>query len=103
MGVLSMLPAFSRGEKESTSSSAGDSCPLRCVCNSEATVDCSGVDLSTFPSNVSANTQHLALQNNRLEDIPIKHLSRLTKLKTLSLHNNRIPSQGRGHEGLKGL
>ncbi|XP_059495906.1 podocan-like [Stegostoma tigrinum] len=92
MGVLSMLPALSRGEEESTS--AGDSCPLRCVCSSEAMVDCSGVDLSTFPSNISVNTQHLALQNNRLEDIPIEHLSRLTKLKTLSLHNNRIPSQG---------
>ncbi|XP_072420083.1 podocan-like protein 1 [Chiloscyllium punctatum] len=96
-GSLTILPAFSRDTKNTTSGSAAeqrDRCPLRCVCTTEATVDCSGVDLSTFPRNLSADTQHLALQNNRLEDIPVEHLSRLTKLRTLSLHNNRILSQG---------
>ncbi|XP_078387644.1 podocan-like protein 1 isoform X1 [Cetorhinus maximus] len=105
MNILSTAPALSEDE-EDLSISPGDrlsSCPFGCVCSSEATVDCSGVDLSSFPSNVSGDTQHLALQNNRLEDIPSEDLSRLTKLKTLSLHNNRLPSRGLPDKAFKFL
>ncbi|XP_051897790.1 podocan-like [Pristis pectinata] len=79
------------------------SCPSRCTCTLEATVDCSGVDLSLFPSNLSANTQHLSLQNNQLENIPTEHLAKLTKLKTLSLHNNRLLSRGLPDKAFKFL
>ncbi|XP_038641032.1 podocan-like protein 1 isoform X1 [Scyliorhinus canicula] len=96
MSTISVPPAFSDNEDEPSRPPGArlTGCPFQCVCSSEATVDCSGVDLSSFPSNVSGNTQHLALENNQLEDIPSEDLSRLTKLRTLSLHNNRLPSRG---------
>ncbi|XP_067829222.1 podocan-like [Heptranchias perlo] len=96
MNIPSASPALS-GDEEELLILPGDrvtSCPSRCVCTSEAMVDCSGVDLSSFPSNLSGNIQHLSLQNNQLEDIPNEGLSRLTKLKTLSLHNNKLLSRG---------
>ncbi|XP_067877155.1 podocan-like isoform X1 [Heterodontus francisci] len=103
--ILSTSPAFSDNEEELSISPGHSlaSCPFRCVCTSEATVDCSGVDLSSFPSNMSANTQHLALQNNRLEDIPSEHLSRLTKLRMLNLHNNQLLSRGVPDKAFKSL
>ncbi|XP_078091003.1 podocan-like protein 1 [Mustelus asterias] len=102
---LSIPPAFSDDEDELSTLPGGrrSDCPSRCVCTSEATVDCNGVDLTSFPSNVSANTQHLALQNNRLEDIPSEALSRLTELRTLSLHNNRLLSRGLPDKAFKSL
>ncbi|XP_078285679.1 podocan-like isoform X2 [Rhinoraja longicauda] len=78
-------------------------CPPRCLCKVEATVDCSGLDISSFPRNLSSSTQHLSLQNNKLENIPTEELAKMTKLKTLSLHNNRLLSRGLPDQAFKFL
>uniref|UniRef100_A0A4W3K7M3 Podocan n=1 Tax=Callorhinchus milii TaxID=7868 RepID=A0A4W3K7M3_CALMI len=70
------------------------SCPKDCRCNLDCTVDCGGVNLKEFPSNVSEGTLHLSLQNNALETIPIDGLSKLHNLETLNLQNNRLTSSG---------
>lgn len=52
----------------STSQTRGDpaqnvsGCPAQCTCPTEETVDCGGLDLHIFPSNISTDIQHLSLQ-----------------------------------------
>uniref|UniRef100_A0A8C4T4S1 Podocan like 1 n=1 Tax=Erpetoichthys calabaricus TaxID=27687 RepID=A0A8C4T4S1_ERPCA len=75
-------------------------CPAQCDCPTSEAVECGGVDLTAFPSNLSNSIQHLSLQNNRLEEIPYDELSKLTQLKTLNLHNNRLSSAGLPDEAL---
>ncbi|XP_069086550.1 podocan-like protein 1 isoform X2 [Pleurodeles waltl] len=73
-------------------------CPANCTCALPESVDCSGVNLLTFPRNISNSVQHLFLQNNQLEEIPYEELSRLSSLKTLNLHNNHLLSEGLPNE-----
>ncbi|XP_069460479.1 podocan-like protein 1 [Ambystoma mexicanum] len=73
-------------------------CPDNCTCALVDAVDCSGVNLLTFPRNLSQDVQHLFLQNNQLEEIPYDQLSRLSNLKTLNLHNNHLSSEGLPNE-----
>ncbi|XP_078541730.1 podocan-like protein 1 isoform X2 [Lissotriton helveticus] len=73
-------------------------CPANCTCALADSVDCSGVNLLTFPRNISQSVQHLFLQNNQLEEIPYDELSRLSSLKTLNLHNNHLSSDGLPNE-----
>uniref|UniRef100_A0A8D2L8S6 Podocan like 1 n=1 Tax=Varanus komodoensis TaxID=61221 RepID=A0A8D2L8S6_VARKO len=79
------------------------SCPANCTCPAEETVDCSGLDLYIFPSNISAGIQHLSLQNNQLQELPYNELSRLASLRTLNLHNNHIDSEGLPDEAFESL
>ncbi|XP_062979695.1 podocan-like protein 1 [Elgaria multicarinata webbii] len=79
------------------------SCPANCTCPAEETVDCGGLDLHVFPSNISAGIQHLSLQNNQLQELPYNELSRLAGLRTLNLHNNRINSEGLPDEAFESL
>lgn len=37
-------------------------CPPECSCTSDGAVDCAGVDLKEFPSELSGNTRQLSLQ-----------------------------------------
>lgn len=37
-------------------------CPPECSCTTEGAVDCAGVDLTEFPSELSENTRQLSLQ-----------------------------------------
>uniref|UniRef100_A0A8C5XPU4 Podocan like 1 n=1 Tax=Microcebus murinus TaxID=30608 RepID=A0A8C5XPU4_MICMU len=69
-------------------------CPPRCSCPRADTVDCNGLDLRVFPDNITRAAQHLSLQNNQLQELPYNELSRLSSLRTLNLHNNRISSEG---------
>ncbi|XP_069498277.1 podocan [Ambystoma mexicanum] len=69
-------------------------CPKQCSCSQEATVDCGGVDLKEFPANLPELTSQLSLQNNQIEEIPPEELSRLYRLETLNLQNNRLTSKG---------
>ncbi|XP_061469841.1 podocan-like protein 1 isoform X2 [Rhineura floridana] len=78
-------------------------CPDNCTCPTEETVDCGGLDLHIFPNNISAAIQHLSLQNNQLQELPYKELSRLTGLRTLNLHNNHITSEGLPDEAFESL
>ncbi|XP_053152444.1 podocan-like protein 1 isoform X2 [Hemicordylus capensis] len=78
-------------------------CPANCICPAEETVDCGGLDLHVFPSNVSRVIQHLSLQNNQLQELPYNELSRLTDLRTLNLHNNHITSVGLPDEAFESL
>ncbi|XP_042311663.1 podocan-like protein 1 isoform X2 [Sceloporus undulatus] len=78
-------------------------CPSKCTCPTEETVDCGGLDLHIFPSNLSAGIQHLSLQNNQLQELPYNELSRLARLKTLNLHNNHINSDGLPDEAFESL
>uniref|UniRef100_A0A8C4YAG3 Podocan like 1 n=1 Tax=Gopherus evgoodei TaxID=1825980 RepID=A0A8C4YAG3_9SAUR len=78
-------------------------CPANCTCPSEETVECGGLDLHVFPSNVSRAVQHLSLQNNQLRELPYDELAKLTSLKTLNLHNNHIISDGLPDEAFESL
>ncbi|XP_069783373.1 podocan-like protein 1 [Narcine bancroftii] len=100
---VSPAPANDEDELPTIPGDKETGCPSRCICTLEATVDCSGMDLQLFPSNLSATTQHLSLQNNQLENIPSKDLAKLTKLKTLSLHNNKLLSRGLPDKAFKFL
>ncbi|XP_074835542.1 podocan-like protein 1 [Carettochelys insculpta] len=78
-------------------------CPANCTCPAEDTVECGGLDLHSFPSNISKAIQHLSLQNNRLRELPYDELARLTSLKTLNLHNNHLTSAGLPDEAFESL
>ncbi|XP_040263655.1 podocan [Bufo bufo] len=74
--------------------SAPSECPKDCTCTQEGVVNCAGVDLKEFPANLPENTNHISLQNNRIEEIPAEDLIRLYQLETLNLQNNRLTSRG---------
>ncbi|XP_018407966.1 PREDICTED: podocan [Nanorana parkeri] len=69
-------------------------CPKACTCTQEGVVDCAGVDLKEFPMDLPEFTNHLSLQNNQIQEIPPEDLTRLYKLETLNLQNNRLTSRG---------
>ncbi|EHH49916.1 hypothetical protein EGM_00654, partial [Macaca fascicularis] len=73
---------------------AAISCPRDCACSQEGVVDCGGIDLREFPGDLPEHTSHLSLQNNQLEKIYPEELSRLHRLETLNLQNNRLTSRG---------
>ncbi|XP_077134140.1 podocan [Ranitomeya variabilis] len=74
--------------------SAPSECPNDCDCALEGVVNCAGVDLKEFPVDLPEYTNHLSLQNNRIEEIPPEDLIRLHRLETLNLQNNRLTSRG---------
>ncbi|KAJ8277891.1 hypothetical protein GJAV_G00081320 [Gymnothorax javanicus] len=78
-------------------------CPQDCSCKAEGVVDCAGVDLSEFPSDLSESTRQLSLQNNQIKEVTAEQLSRLYLLETLNLQNNRLTSQGLEDEGFEVL
>lgn len=78
-------------------------CPSECSCSTEGTVDCAGVDLTTFPTGLSDRIQHLSLQNNKIEEIRIDHISHLHQLETLNLQNNWLTTDGLEDEGFEML
>ncbi|KAM3965384.1 uncharacterized protein ACR2FA_000758 [Aphomia sociella] len=67
-------------------------CPEKCMCHFEGehfVTDCSGLELSEFPSTININTTILKIQNNRLTEIP-KTISSLKNVKFLNASNNLI-------------
>ncbi|XP_034036218.1 podocan [Thalassophryne amazonica] len=78
-------------------------CPLECSCMAEGVVDCAGVDLTEFPSDLSESTRQLSLQNNKIEEITVEHLSHLHQLETLNLQNNWLTTNGLEDEGFEML
>lgn len=73
-----------------------DQCPLECTCKhsfdrTKNYVNCSNRYLTKIPSNLPYSTTHLNLDNNQLKRLD-KNLTTLTKLKYLSLANNRLQS-----------
>ncbi|XP_075997766.1 podocan [Genypterus blacodes] len=78
-------------------------CPSECSCTTEEAVDCAGVDLTEFPSELSENTRQLSLQNNKIEEITLDHLSHLHQLDTLNLQNNWLTTDGLDDEGFEML
>lgn len=70
---------------------ASGSCPLRCFCyleGSQVTVNCSGLGLETFPTDIDTRVQLLALTYNFIETIP--YLDEYISLEKLELAHNRI-------------
>ncbi|XP_075873594.1 podocan [Nelusetta ayraudi] len=78
-------------------------CPAECSCTAEGAVDCAGVDLIEFPAELSEATRQLSLQNNKIEDIRVEHISHLHQLETLNLQNNWLTTQGIADEGFEML
>uniref|UniRef100_A0A452VBP6 Podocan n=1 Tax=Ursus maritimus TaxID=29073 RepID=A0A452VBP6_URSMA len=78
-------------------------CPRDCACSQEGVVDCGGIDLHEFPGDLPEHTNHLSLQNNQLEKIYPRELSRLHRLETLNLQNNRLTSRGLPEEAFEHL
>ncbi|KAK1340023.1 hypothetical protein QTO34_018587 [Cnephaeus nilssonii] len=78
-------------------------CPRDCACSQEGVVDCGGIDLREFPGDLPEHTNHLSLQNNQLEKIFPEELSRLHRLETLNLQNNRLTSRGLPEEAFEHL
>uniref|UniRef100_A0A8C8CVN3 LRRNT domain-containing protein n=1 Tax=Oncorhynchus tshawytscha TaxID=74940 RepID=A0A8C8CVN3_ONCTS len=71
-------------------------CPGECTCT-EGAVDCAGVDLMEFPSELPESTRILSLQNNQIEVVTIEDLTRLQQLETLNLQNNCLTTQAPKH------
>ncbi|XP_049644316.1 podocan-like protein 1 [Suncus etruscus] len=78
-------------------------CPPQCSCPRVDTVDCGGLGLWVFPENISKTVQHLSLQNNQLQELPYNGLARLSSLRTLSVHNNLLSSEGLPDEAFESL
>ncbi|XP_049873225.1 uncharacterized protein LOC126371870 [Pectinophora gossypiella] len=79
---------------EVVTTSEDQSCPKPCVCHYEGesddfVVDCSGYDLTEFPSPIDPKTTVLNLQKNKLTTLP-KEVSSLKILKVLNAENNSI-------------
>ena len=73
-----------------------DQCPLECKCMHSADrtvnyVNCSNCYLTRIPTNLPHSTTHLNLNNNQISNLD-KNLADLTKLKSLSIANNRLES-----------
>ncbi|XP_029988900.1 podocan isoform X2 [Sphaeramia orbicularis] len=78
-------------------------CPSECSCSSEGNVDCAGVDLTAFPRGLSDRIRQLSLQNNKIEEITVDHISHLHQLETLNLQNNWLTTDGLEDEGFEML
>ncbi|XP_041646513.1 podocan [Cheilinus undulatus] len=78
-------------------------CPADCSCTAEGAVDCAGVDLTEFPPELSEKTRQLSLQNNKIEEITVEHISHLHQLETLNLQNNWLTTDGIEDEGFEML
>ncbi|XP_037001415.2 podocan-like protein 1 [Artibeus jamaicensis] len=108
--LLLLGPPTTAGMEDPTFPHLGESsqpppraCPPRCSCPRADTVDCDGLDLRVFPHNITKDAQQLSLQNNQLQELPYNELSRLSSLRTLNLHNNRISSEGLPDEAFESL
>uniref|UniRef100_A0ABI7ZEF5 LRRNT domain-containing protein n=1 Tax=Felis catus TaxID=9685 RepID=A0ABI7ZEF5_FELCA len=73
-------------------------CPRDCACSQEGVVDCGGIDLREFPGDLPEHTNHLSLQNNKLEKIPPGAFSELSNLRELYLQNNYLTDEGLDNE-----
>ncbi|XP_062251924.1 podocan isoform X2 [Platichthys flesus] len=78
-------------------------CPPDCSCTSEEAVDCAGVDLTEFPSDLSDKISRLSLQNNKIKQLTVEHISHLYQLETLNLQNNWLTTDGLEEEGFEML
>eukprot|EP00064_Thunnus_orientalis_P002546 superscaffoldBa00000190_g2553 len=78
-------------------------CPPKCTCTTEGAVDCAGVDLTEFPDNLSDKIRQLSLQNNKIEEVTVGHISHLHQLETLNLQNNWLTTAGLEDEGFEML
>ncbi|XP_054458629.1 podocan [Anoplopoma fimbria] len=78
-------------------------CPPECSCTAEGAVDCAGVDLTEFPAELHDKTRQLSLQNNKIAEITVEHISHLHKLETLNLQNNWLTTNGLEDEGFEML
>nr|XP_012424806.3 leucine-rich repeat and transmembrane domain-containing protein 2 [Taeniopygia guttata]XP_030119490.3 leucine-rich repeat and transmembrane domain-containing protein 2 [Taeniopygia guttata]XP_041569648.1 leucine-rich repeat and transmembrane domain-containing protein 2 [Taeniopygia guttata] len=64
-------------------------CPSSCKCNSgNLEVDCSGLGLSSIPSDIPTNTRTFLFLNNKLSILPGAVFSNLSALQRLDLSNN---------------
>uniref|UniRef100_A0A8D1WGP7 Podocan n=1 Tax=Sus scrofa TaxID=9823 RepID=A0A8D1WGP7_PIG len=96
-------PVLVLSPQEPGRSPATIDCPRDCACSQEGVVDCGGIDLREFPGDLPEHTNHLSLQNNQLEKIYPGELSRLHRLETLNLQNNRLTSRGLPEEAFEHL
>ncbi|XP_014859796.1 PREDICTED: podocan isoform X1 [Poecilia mexicana] len=78
-------------------------CPSECSCTTEGTVDCAGVDLTEFPEELPDKIRQLSLQNNKIKEITVEHISHLHQLETLNLQNNWLTTEGLEDEGFEML
>ncbi|XP_027884345.1 podocan [Xiphophorus couchianus] len=78
-------------------------CPSECSCTTDGTVDCAGVDLTEFPEELPNKIRRLSLQNNKIKEITVEHISHLHQLETLNLQNNWLTTEGLEDEGFEML
>ncbi|KAK5619175.1 hypothetical protein CRENBAI_024080 [Crenichthys baileyi] len=78
-------------------------CPSECSCTADGTVDCAGVDLTEFPEELPDKIRRLSLQNNKIKEITVEHISLLHQLETLNLQNNWLTTEGLEDEGFEML
>ncbi|XP_008406023.1 podocan isoform X1 [Poecilia reticulata] len=78
-------------------------CPSECSCTTDGTVDCAGVDLIEFPEELPNKIRRLSLQNNKIKEITVEHISHLHQLETLNLQNNWLTTEGLEDEGFEML
>uniref|UniRef100_A0A3Q2PGU8 Podocan n=1 Tax=Fundulus heteroclitus TaxID=8078 RepID=A0A3Q2PGU8_FUNHE len=78
-------------------------CPSECSCTADGSVDCAGVDLTEFPEELPDKIRRLSLQNNKIKEITVEHISHLHQLETLNLQNNWLTTEGLEDEGFEML
>ncbi|XP_015241260.1 PREDICTED: podocan [Cyprinodon variegatus] len=82
---------------------ATSECPSECSCTADGAVDCAGVDLTEFPEELPNKIRRLSLQNNKIKEITVEHISHLHQLETLNLQNNWLTTEGLEDEGFEML
>ncbi|CAD6190609.1 unnamed protein product [Caenorhabditis auriculariae] len=70
---------------------SGGYCPHGCTCQDNI-VRCSNKDLTEFPAGIPLDTVELFLDSNRITEIPVDQINRLSNLTKLDLSHNQIVS-----------
>ncbi|XP_055906101.1 leucine-rich repeat and immunoglobulin-like domain-containing nogo receptor-interacting protein 2 [Eupeodes corollae] len=66
-------------------------CPNNCICqNYNTNVSCSGMDLTTIPTDIPPTAERLDLSHNKITEIPVGVFSSNSKLKEINLDGNMI-------------
>ncbi|KAM4738860.1 podocan isoform 1-T2 [Anableps anableps] len=90
-------------KENDTATLGATECPSECSCTTDGTVDCAGVDLTEFPEELPDKIRRLSLQNNKIKEITVEHISHLHQLETLNLQNNWLTTEGLADEGFEML
>ncbi|GAB6025016.1 hypothetical protein CHUAL_010127 [Chamberlinius hualienensis] len=78
-------------------------CPYLCTC-SDGIVDCRDKGITKIPDNIPEGTTELRLEQNQIQEVPLKAFAPYKRLRRIDLSNNQIQSVAAdAFQGLKSL